>query len=275
MSENRPDYPESLLSRIRWRNGQGGSWHGSGIAQAPGSSGEFEGHRQWQSGEDLQNLDLKVWQRLRQRWIREYRQEADEPLHVVIDSAPSMTFGARKTALQHLRTLLKGVASQSRVPHREWLIEETTLKPISGSDISVWGQRVSLNQVLPRFPRTLSNGRVIVISDRLTFDELTHFNGFSPVRQLQWWSLWLEEETDPSWKGDLSLSDPSGRSWQSHFDAKLLEKYRHLMGEQILILQDWLNHRGGVHVTIPAVTSASRILENLTGSRGPLKVVSG
>ena len=275
MSEQLPDYPESLLARIRWRHRQGGLWPGLGRSQTSGNGGEFEGHRRWQSGEDLQHLDLPVWQRLRQRWIREYRQEADEPLHVVIDAAPSMSFAPRNIALSHLRTLLKGVAHQSRVPHREWIIEAAEVKPMSVSASNPWRDRVPLNETLPRLPQSLAHGRVIVISDRLIFDELSQFSAPPPAHQLQWWSLWLEEESAPTWNGPLNLLAPGGQSWQSHFDPSVLEQYQRLFQQQTLILQDWLKRHGGLHVSVPAVTSAAKILQDLTATRGPLEVVSG
>ena len=275
MTSSRPDFPESLLSRLRWRQRQGHQWPGGGTSRRPAEGEDFEGHRRWQSGEDLQHLDLHVWQRLRQRWIREYRQEADEPVHVLIDTASSMTFGERATALQHLRTLLKGVAKKSRVPHREWIIRGDSIEPCTASALVDPPTRVPLNDVLSRLPENFSRGRVIVISDRLTFDELSEWTGSLPVRSLQWWSLWLEEESNPSWQGDLRLTEPGGDSWQSHFDAPLIQQYRQLLQNQILILQDWLQSRGGRHVSVSADSSAAKILEELTGSRGPLEVISG
>ena len=275
MGNPRPDFPESLLSRIRWRRRQGNQWPGGGQSRSVGDGGDFEGHRRRQSGEDLQHLDLHVWQRLRQRWIREYRQEADEPLHVVIDAAPSMSFGHRSIALQHLRTLLKGVAHQSRVPHREWIIEASEVKPLTASVSPHWRERVPLDETLLQLPQSMTHGRVIVISDRLIFDELSQFSAPPPAHQLQWWSLWLEEESAPTWNGPLNLLAPGGQSWQSHFDPSVLEQYQRLFQQQTLILQDWLKRHGGLHVSVPAVTSAAKILQDLTATRGPLEVVSG
>lgn len=275
MNDPRPDFPESLLSRLRWRQRQGNRWPGGGNSRKAGDGEDFAGHRRWQSGEDLKNLDLHVWQRLRQRWIREFRQEADEPVHVVVDAATSMIFGERAIALQNLRTLLKGVANKSRVPHREWVIRGNRIEAFTASSLKDPPSRAPLDTVLSRFPKNFSQGRVIVISDRLIFDELPAWTGTLSVRHLQWWSLWLKEEMSPGWQGDLQLTDPDGQFWQSHFDTSLLVRYRELFQKQNLILQDWLRSRGGFHVTISAVSSAAKILEDLTDSRGPLEVVSG
>lgn len=275
MSDPGPLFPESLFSRLRWRQRWGNRVPGDHSSLRMGEGGDFAGHRRWQSGEDLQHLDLHVWQRLRQRWIREYRQEADEPLHVILDSAPSLVFGERAAALQILRTLLKGVAKKSRVPHREWIILGKRLEPLTSATLMDPPERVSLSEILPHFPQNLSQGRVVIISDRLTFDELSDWTGSLPIRHLQWWSLLLEEESDPKWSGDLQLIEPGGNSWQSYFDPSLLQQYRQLYRYQFRILQDWLQSRGGDHLKVTAVPSAAHILGELTGSRGPMEVVSG
>ena len=275
MNNPQQDFPESLLSRLRWRQRWGNQVPGDHSSLRMGEGGDFAGHRRWQSGEDLQHLDLHVWQRLRQRWIREYRQEADEPLHVILDSAPSLVFGERAAALQILRTLLKGVAKKSRVPHREWIIRGKRLEPLTSATLMDPPERVSLSEILPHFPQNLSQGRVVIISDRLTFDELSDWTGSLPIRQLQWWSLLLDEESNPRYSGDLQLREPGGKSWQSYFDPSLLQQYRQLYRYQFRILQDWLQSRGGDHLKVTAVPSAAHILGELTGSRGPMEVVSG
>ena len=268
-------FPESLLSRMRWRRGFNGRLPGSGAAHSLSHSGEFEGHRPWQSGEDIQQLDLAVWRRLRQRWIREYRQEADDPLHVIFDGGPSFDHRPRQTALFHIRRLLRGIARNTRVPYREWIVDDLTCRPVTWDSQVPVTQRSTITEVLSYLPQSIAQGRAILISDRLSFDELESSPPTLPSRDFQWWSLWLKEETNPSWEGDLLLQDPQQKVWQGHFSKELLKNYRDLQNRQRLILQDWLRSRGGVHVAVPAVDSPTKIIESLTAGNGPLEVVSG
>ncbi len=84
---------ESLVVRSRYvveglRVGQ----HASPLK---GASVEFADHRQYVKGDNLRNLDWKVFGRTERYYVRRYEEETSLRTHVVIDGSASMAYGSK------------------------------------------------------------------------------------------------------------------------------------------------------------------------------------
>ncbi|MBW3631219.1 MAG: DUF58 domain-containing protein [Gemmatimonadetes bacterium] len=99
---------------------------------AQGAGGEFHRHRAYQQGDDLRNLDWRVYARTDRLFVREYRSDSNLQAYLVLDSTLSMSYADRHgvtkrryaaylgAALAHL--MLRGgdhvgVASYGEAPH--------------------------------------------------------------------------------------------------------------------------------------------------------------
>lgn len=69
----------------------------SGQHRSPhqGVSVEFAQHRQYVSGDDIRHLDWKVYGRTDKLYLKQYQQETNLDLVVMVDSSGSMDFGSR------------------------------------------------------------------------------------------------------------------------------------------------------------------------------------
>jgi uncharacterized protein (DUF58 family) len=72
----------------------------SGMHRSPyhGFSVEFAQHRQYAPGDDLRHLDWKVYGRSDKLYLKEYQQETNLDLMLLVDSSGSMNFGSRSFA---------------------------------------------------------------------------------------------------------------------------------------------------------------------------------
>lgn len=57
---------------------------------------EFEDVRQYQPGDDVRNIDWRVTARTGQAHTKQYREEREKPVLVIVDQRSSMFFGSRK-----------------------------------------------------------------------------------------------------------------------------------------------------------------------------------
>lgn len=69
----------------------------SGVHRSPhqGFSVEFAQHRQYAPGDDIKHLDWKVWGRTDKLHLKQYQQETNLDLVVLVDGSGSMNFGSR------------------------------------------------------------------------------------------------------------------------------------------------------------------------------------
>ena len=67
----------------------------SGMHRSPyqGMAVEFAQHRQYSAGDDIKHLDWKVWGRNDKLYIKQYQQETNLDIVVMVDTSASMRFG--------------------------------------------------------------------------------------------------------------------------------------------------------------------------------------
>ncbi|QDS87983.1 hypothetical protein EC9_21680 [Rosistilla ulvae] len=68
----------------------------SGMHRSPyfGQSIEFLQHRQYVAGDDIRHIDWKVWGRQDRLHIKQYEEETNFRMHLLVDSSASMNYGS-------------------------------------------------------------------------------------------------------------------------------------------------------------------------------------
>jgi len=71
----------------------------TGMHRSPyqGSSVEFAQHRQYTAGDDIRHLDWKAFGRCDRLYIKQYQEETNLPIMLVVDASESMAFGSVET----------------------------------------------------------------------------------------------------------------------------------------------------------------------------------
>ncbi len=88
------------LSRLRLRMSHKSSMNMSGNRKSmqKGLSVEFSDFREYMPGDDLRRMDWNVYARLDKLYIREYMEEKEAVVSVLIDTSASMDYGVRSKA---------------------------------------------------------------------------------------------------------------------------------------------------------------------------------
>lgn len=88
------------LSRLQLRMSHKSSLNMSGNRKSvqKGISAEFSDFREYMPGDDLRRMDWNVYARLDKLYIREYMEEKEAVVSVLIDTSASMDYGARSKA---------------------------------------------------------------------------------------------------------------------------------------------------------------------------------
>ena len=88
------------LSRLRLR-----MWHKSSLnmsgnrkSMQKGLSAEFSDFREYMPGDDLRRMDWNVYARLDKLYIREYMEEKEAVVSVLVDTSASMDYGTESKA---------------------------------------------------------------------------------------------------------------------------------------------------------------------------------
>lgn len=88
------------LSRLRLRMSHKSSLNMSGNRKSvqKGNSAEFSDFREYVPGDDLRRMDWNVYARLDKLYVREYMEEKEAVVSVLIDTSASMDYGGRSKA---------------------------------------------------------------------------------------------------------------------------------------------------------------------------------
>jgi uncharacterized protein (DUF58 family) len=160
----------------------------SGLHPSPfhGFSAEYSEHRQYEPGDELRFLDWKIFGRTNKLYIKQFRQDTNVPVYILLDSSKSMTFRGETTytKLDYGRYLTAALTSlmlgqgdsvglvvfadkiQTRISPRG---RRTHLHAVLTALEKVRGEgQTRLTEVLHSFAETATRrGIVILISDLL------------------------------------------------------------------------------------------------------------
>ncbi len=86
------------LSRLRLAMGHSASMNltGSRKSTQKGSSIEFSDFREYMTGDDIRRIDWNAYGRLDRLYVKEYMEEKEAVVSVLLDTSASMDYGARK-----------------------------------------------------------------------------------------------------------------------------------------------------------------------------------
>lgn len=255
-----------------------------------GSSVEFDDFRNYVPGDDLRHIDWNVFARLDRFFVKLFREDEDQALHIVLDASPSMDAGSPSKLVFCQRLAMAigyiGLVNQSRVivsafgtPGRPVLRQ---LAPIRGRRNvqrlaafileEVWppegyaggsGTGESFNAALRQLALSRrGKGVLVLLSDFLVRDGyragLNYLasagGGGFDVTCLQVLSpgeLEPEREAGGAVVGDLRLTDAeTGLGAEVTVSAALLKRYKQRVAEYIDGLRSACAARGMAHMML-------------------------
>jgi len=224
-----------------------GDMRGAHASPRRGTSLDFADYRTYQPGDDFRAIDWSIYSRLDRLFIRQYAEEEDLTVHILLDTSGSMSFGT-PPKIDYARKLAAalgyvGIGSLDRVgistfaaglggalaPRRgkgqlfHLLDYMSGLRAGSGTDIARSLEDYAL--------RSRNPGLAIVITDLLGVPLDGYRRGLSALRFHEFDIVLVHvldrEEIAPSEEGYLRLSDIETRqSLAIAVDRSLLETYR-------------------------------------------------
>lgn len=164
-----------------------------------GSSTEFADYKEYTAGDDLDRIDWRVYGRTRRLFIRQYEDETDMTVHLLVDASASMRYaGEKRRSKFHLAARI--AAALAYLMHKQgdksalalFSDHVTTFLPPGGTRRHLHLMVSELERTLPAkttglaaainecFPLCKKRGRLVVISDFLDdhpalFDALSRF----------------------------------------------------------------------------------------------------
>jgi len=229
---------------IQWQKSFPGLVGGHNISHFAGPGQEFLDHRQFHHGDDLRAVNWRAYLRLEKLFLKMFQVEPRIPVRLLLDCSNSMTTGsvskfdyARKLAaalcyvgLVRLDTMciqpfgqnlsdsfLSGGGRHRFIPAVNFLQE---LKPSGRTDYFQIAR-----QFISKYPQ---RGLLIIISDFLDDTDcerpLQFLADFG--HELMLLHIWDDEDRDPSWEGQLDLTDAeTGSTLEIGFDAAARRNY--------------------------------------------------
>lgn len=198
----------------------------SGMHHSPhhGASVEFADHRAYAQGDDLRHIDWKVFGKTDKYYIKEYEQETNLNLMLVVDGSDSMDYRSVEAAMtkyeyatalaaaiayltlqqqdsvgltvfdDHLRAFIR---PSNNAQHWKTLVQDLTAK--------VGPSKTSMARVLSELAERLSHRTLVILISDLFDDVDEILTGFKHLRfrhhELIVWNLWDRAELSLPFKG--------------------------------------------------------------------------
>ena len=241
--------------RVALRRFTGGPREGERPGLRRGGSSVFHSHRSYAQGDDIRAIDWNLYARLGSLFVRERTRDDAPELHVVVDTSPSMEFGA-PTKLDLARKLAAALG---------YLVAG------EGGDVSLWtgaGSRrfrgpssasgwldaaasaSGPGSVSDSLARIEGRGLAVVISD--FWDDgvdkvMTGLAGAGHALTLL--HLLAREELEPAFQGRVMITDSEGASSVTRFVGdEELAQYRTLLEEHVHRWRAWAAKREASYV---------------------------
>lgn len=243
---------------------------------------EFADHRPYVSGDDVRHIDWKAFARHGHLVMRQFEEERDAFVHVLLDVSGSMSrgkpakieVGARLAAsfayvgvrqfdrarvipfadeIEDIPLALKGPQD---LPRLERLLSETAPGGPTAFDVAV-------RQVAARgVPR----GLVVVISDLMAPDGWD--DGFRHLgamgHELRVIRVGCSEDDDPQLNGELELQDTeSDQRIRLRVGKKLLSRYKQIVREHHDAVRESVRRAGGRWIDLDVATPTDDMLKRV------------
>ncbi|HJQ25018.1 MAG TPA: DUF58 domain-containing protein [Blastocatellia bacterium] len=283
--------------RIQARRAFPGTMRGERRSTRRGASVEFADFRKYEAGDDFRHVDWNIYARLERLMLRQFVEEEDVRIDILIDQSQSMRFGESRTKFDFARraaaalTFL-GISSLDRVAVATFdaMLRERMralrgrghllnvlrfLDGLATDDESVEGQasaQTDLSAVLRGFQRLSARpGIVFVISDFLdaggfrTEMKLLARRGFD----LNLIQVLAADELSPAVAGDLLFVDSeTGETREITVNERLVGAYKATLNEYTHGLESFCRSQG-IGYTLVSADAAFEdlLLKNLIEAR--------
>ncbi|MFT5523081.1 MAG: hypothetical protein ACI9HK_001025 [Pirellulaceae bacterium] len=119
----------------------------SGQHRSPlqGVSPEFADYRSYSPGDDLRNLDWRVYARSDRFYIKRFEEESNLRAHVVLDASASMNYGTEPSKFEYAATL--GVALAATLLKQRDAVGLTTFNIVGKNHLKLSSAETQLNQI--------------------------------------------------------------------------------------------------------------------------------
>lgn len=236
--------------RVRARRAFPGVTRGERRSTRKGASVEFADFRKYEAGDDFRHVDWNIYARLERLMLRQFVEEQDLRIDVLVDVSGSMAFGQPITKLAYARRTAAIIAFVATGSHDRLSVSAfdsvvvSRLKPLRGQrqlfsaltfldSISPRNQETNLNRVLQDHRRANTRpGVSFIISDFLDPNDfrrrmrLLAHSGY----ELNLIQVMTPEELDPRLAGDLMLIDSeTGAECDVTIDARTMTVYRRVL----------------------------------------------
>jgi uncharacterized protein (DUF58 family) len=270
--------------RLNPRKTFGGKIRGERLTSKKGVSIEFADYREYSEGDDLRHLDWNVLARLDVPVMRTYQDEEDLPVHILLDTSPSMSFGepskadlAQKCALALGYVALVGgdtvyPRTLARISPRSQPLRGRAAFP----RLAAWTQSPSMTQDslavgLRGFANTsVRTGVVVLLSDGLDPDAPTAIRMLAGRgHELLFLQLLSDLELDPDLEGDLRLiDDEGGKPVEITVNGAAIKEYRKRLADHNAALHEAVLKVGGRHHIVTSSSQFSSVVNDVWKREG-------
>lgn len=174
----------------------------SGLHRSPyfGQSIEFVQHREYAPGDDIRRIDWKVWSRTDRYYLKQYEEDTNVRVVLLVDGSESMQFGSTAlTKFEYARTVAAALSmlilkqndsvgiglfdsdirtiipSSSRHNHLQAILQ--------GLSLEVGKGETDMRSVLRRTAEVLSHRSIVILISDLFCDRESLFKGLQLLRQ--------------------------------------------------------------------------------------------
>ena len=203
----------------------------SGMHRSPhrGVSVEFAAHRSYTQGDDLRHIDWRVFGRTDKYYIKEYEQETNLEMMLMVDCSESMSFRSQPDGMSKYEYAATMTAAVSYLALQQQdsvgliLFDESITSFIRASNRSRQWQivtqalskgtgptKTSLERVLSEVADRLSRRTLIILISDLFDDEEQFLRGMKLLRHHRHepvvWNLWDRAELEFSYTGPTKFA---------------------------------------------------------------------
>jgi uncharacterized protein (DUF58 family) len=279
-----------VLDRMRLsvRPGSTAVRQGAHRSPAKASGIELADHRPYVSGDDVRHVDWKAFARHRQLVLRQYEEERDAFVHVLLDVTGSMSRGnppkidvAKMLAASFAYVGLRELDRARVIP----FADDADDVPLA---INSWSELAVLERVLekaaPGGPtafasavhtlaaRGLPRGLVVVITDLMApsgWEEGLRRLG-AMGHDLRVVRVACKEDDEPTFTGELELHDAeTAERVRIRVDADVLERYRHEVRTHVGTCREACRRAGGHYIEVRVEMPVELMLKRVFAAAEP------
>lgn len=252
---------------------------------------EFADHRHYVAGDDHRHIDWKAFARHGQLTIRQFEEERDARIYVMLDLSGSMSRGAppkielaRRLAAAFAYVGMRQFDRAIVLPFGDELERET--RPLRGAadlpelDRFLEGTHAGGLTAFPEAVRTLAGryphrGLVIVLSDLMTPKGFQ--DGFRTLgalgHEVRCVHVHCEEDVSPDLNGELELVDAEdGRTVRMRLSNELIAAYKKEIHKHVESVRESVRRAGGRFVDVPVAMAPELALRRaFSGQEKKLK----